>query len=157
MSRKRSRSIISTGTVTIVLIFVMLCMVTFAVLSLASAQADLRLSQKNADRSEAYYDAENRASDILFLISDRMVESKGQPDESSWYSFMRSSLEGNSGITFTDDSHLNYSVESGEEQLLHVSLRLSYDGAGRPGHYEILAWQIVSTHDWEADEPLPVL
>ena len=148
MSRKRSRSIISTGTVTIVLIFVMLCMVTFAVLSLASAQADLRLSQKNADRSEAYYDAENRASDILFLISDRMVESKGQADESSWYSFMRSSLEGDSGITFTDDSHLNYSV---------VSLRLSYDGAGRPGHYEILAWQIVSTHDWEADEPLPVL
>ena len=59
------KSIISTGTTSIVLIFVMLSLLTFSVLSLVSAQANLRLSRKSADRTTAYYEAENQANDIL--------------------------------------------------------------------------------------------
>ena len=43
--QKAHKSIISTGTTSIVLIFVMLSLLTFSVLSLVSAQANLRLSR----------------------------------------------------------------------------------------------------------------
>ena len=58
--RSSSRSAISVGTTTLVLIFVLLCLLTFSVLSLVSARANMRLSQKSADRTTAYYEAENR-------------------------------------------------------------------------------------------------
>ena len=67
MNEQKKKPIIGIGTTSIVLIFVMLCMLTFSVLSLATAQADLRLSRKSAERTTAYYDAENRAHICLPL------------------------------------------------------------------------------------------
>ena len=67
-SRKKQSSFSSIGITSLVLIFVMLCLLTFSVLSLVTARADLRLSQKNAERTSAYYDAENRANDILLSV-----------------------------------------------------------------------------------------
>ena len=66
MQTKR-KAFLSTGTTSIVLIFVLLCLLTFSVLSVVSANADYRLSKKNADRTTEYYEAENRANDILLL------------------------------------------------------------------------------------------
>ena len=60
--KKRVRPIISIGTSCILLIFLSLCLLTFAVLSLASARADLRLSKKIADRTVSYYEGEAAAS-----------------------------------------------------------------------------------------------
>ena len=70
MNEQKKKPIIGIGTTSIVLIFVMLCMLTFSVLSLATAQADLRLSRKSAERTTAYYDAEHRANDILLSVID---------------------------------------------------------------------------------------
>ena len=63
--RRPKRGMVSTGLSSFVLIFVMLSLMTFAVLSLVSAQADLRLSRKSAERTTAYYEAENAAGDVL--------------------------------------------------------------------------------------------
>ena len=68
MNPENKRSAASVGITSFVLIFVMLCLLTFSVLSLATARADLRLSRRSADRTSAYYDAENRANDILLDI-----------------------------------------------------------------------------------------
>lgn len=43
---KSRKPILGVGTSSILLIFVLLCMITFAVLSLVSARSDYRLSQK---------------------------------------------------------------------------------------------------------------
>ena len=67
--KNNRRSVISTGTASLVLIFSLLCMLAFAVLSLVSARTNLRTSQKSADRTTAYYEAENKANDILLKIS----------------------------------------------------------------------------------------
>ena len=157
MKQKNDRPLISIGTVSLVLIFTMLCLVTFSVLSLSSAEADMRLSRKSADRVSAYYDAENRMSDVLFRISGCMEQSTDSPEAASWYLGLRSSLEGVDNLTFTDDSHLCCSVPLETDQLLYVVLELVYDGPGRPGHYEILTWEVRSTYDWDSDQPLPVL
>lgn len=128
------RSIISTGTTSIVLIFVMLCMLTFSVLSLTSAQANLRLSRKSAERTQAYYEAENAANDVLLEILDDMRGDTELPE----------------------GGHVAYQVPVGEDQVLDVELTLYPDGQeGAP--YRIDRWQVESRYDWSSDEPLHLM
>lgn len=121
-------SVISTGTASLVLIFVMLCMLTFSVLSLVSAQADLRLSRKSAERTRAYYAAENAANDILIDIL--AARKRGLEADA---------VEG----VYLTESGCAYEVPLGEDQVLSVELAFAPEGG-----YDILAWRTVSAYDW---------
>lgn len=156
-SRKKQSSFSSIGITSLVLIFVMLCLLTFSVLSLVTARADLRLSQKNAERTSAYYDAENRANDILLSVISCIEEYKDSPDASVFYQKLRERLDGQNGILFTGADSLEYEVLLDKEQLLSVSLEISYETYDDGSHYRILAWNTVSTHEWESDSSLPLL
>lgn len=135
----------------------MLCLLTFSVLSLVTARADLRLSQKNAERTSAYYDAENRANDVLLSVISCIEEYKDSPDASVFYQKLRERLDGQNGILFTGADSLKYEVLLDKEQLLSVSLEISYETYDDGSHYRILAWNTVSTHEWESDGSLPLL
>ena len=52
--KKKTRIGLNIGTSSILLVFVLLCMVTFAVLSFVSANADYKLSRSLGDRTAAY-------------------------------------------------------------------------------------------------------
>ena len=62
----------------IVVIMVILCLVCFAGLSIVSANADLTLSRKLAERTSAYYQACNEAQE------DLLEASKKEPLEDSF-------------------------------------------------------------------------
>ena len=156
-SGKKQSSFSSIGITSLVLIFVMLCLLTFSVLSLVTARADLRLSQKNAERTSAYYDAENRANDVLLSVISCIEEYKDSPDASVFYQKLRERLDGQNGILFTGADSLEYEVLLDKEQLLSVSLEISYETYDDGSHYRILAWNTVSTHEWESDGSLPLL
>ena len=156
-SRKKQSSFSSIGITSLVLIFVMLCLLTFSVLSLVTARADLRLSQKNAERTSAYYYAENRANDVLLSVISCIEEYKDSPDASVFYQKLRERLDGQNGILFTGADSLEYEVLLDKEQLLSVSLEISYETYDDGSHYRILAWNTVSTHEWESDGSLPLL
>ena len=155
--RKKQSSFSSIGITSLVLIFVMLCLLTFSVLSLVTARADLRLSQKNAERTSAYYDAENRANDVLLSVISCIEEYKDSPDASVFYQKLRERLDGQNGILFTGADSLEYEILLDKEQLLSVSLEISYETYDDGSHYRILAWNTVSTHEWESDGSLPLL
>lgn len=134
-SRRPRRSMISTGVVSIVLIFVMLSLLTFAVLSLVSARADLRLSEKSAQRTTDYYEAENAANVILtgLLTADDLDAFAAASD-----------------VTLTEDGRAAFQVPLGDEQVLAVEVTLPADGAP----LRVERWQAVSHYDWDADKPL---
>ena len=136
--RRPRRPVVSTGVVSIVLIFVMLSLLTFAVLSLVSAQADLRLSEKSARRTTDYYAAENAANDILadLLAADDLQ-----------------AVAAAKGVTLTDDGRASYQVPLGEDQVLAVEIALPTDGQS----WRVERWQAVSDYDWDADRPLDLL
>ncbi len=56
---------ISIGGPTIIMIFVVLCMTTLGTLSLVTANADLKLTQKTVDSTTAYYAADNKGEQFL--------------------------------------------------------------------------------------------
>ncbi len=59
--KKKTASIFNVGISSILIIFILLSLVSFATLALITARSDYMLSRKYADRVESYYAAENQA------------------------------------------------------------------------------------------------
>lgn len=157
MKRRLSKSFFNIGITSVVLIFVMLCLLTFSVLSVVSARADLSLSQKSARRTTAYYESYNSAVEILKEIVACIDSQRDQTDETLYFQNIKEQLDGENGISFSDDQHLSYSVSLDSEQMLTVSLTLSFTPFENGNYYRIDMWKTISTHKWNSDSDLPVL
>ena len=60
MAGEASRNKVNIGASSLILIFIVLCMATFGLLSLSSAQGDLKLAGRNGEAVQAYYEADSR-------------------------------------------------------------------------------------------------
>ena len=67
-SKKKSAPFVNIGSSSLLVIFMVLCLVTFATLSLSSAQSDYKFSQRLADRRTDYYTASNQAEEVLHSV-----------------------------------------------------------------------------------------
>lgn len=61
------------GASSILMIFVVLCLTTFSVLSLVSARADMRLTRKQQQAVESYYAADAQADVLLREIDEALL------------------------------------------------------------------------------------
>ena len=66
------------GISSLLVVFIILCLVTFACLSLSTARSDYDFAKKNADHKTAYF---NACSEAEKLISD---STSGKSDDTSW-------------------------------------------------------------------------
>lgn len=121
------------GGSSLLVIFAVLCLTVFALLTLSTAAADSRLSQDAADAVEAYYRADSQAEALWARL--RAGE---RPEE------VTETAE-DAGSTL-----YKYTVPISQGQVLRVSLRLE------EGSWTVEQWQAVSTVDWQADEDLTV-
>ena len=161
MKKKTSRPLLTTGTSTLLLIFVSLCLLTFAVLSLLSARADKNLSQKTADRTTAYYEACNQAEDQIGEI-DGILEKiwKDTEGEEAYFQEIETYFENveNSDQESGDPAYswdmasrtLSFSVTLTDAQILSVSLAIPYPEEGGT-FYTVTSWKTVNTADWTPD------
>ena len=149
MKKKTSRPLLTTGTSTLLLIFVSLCLLTFAVLSFLSARADQNLSRKTAERTSAYYEACNQAEDRLGE-ADQTLEKIWQEtaNEKAYFQAVRKTVE---DLDFDEESHmLSFSVPLTDTQVLTVTLKLRTPESGST-FYTISGWKTVNTAEWTAD------
>lgn len=121
------------GGSSLLVIFAVLCLTVFALLTLSTAAADSRLSRDAADAVEAYYQADSQAEALWARL--RAGE---RPEE------VTETAE-DAGSTLYE-----YTVPVSQGQELRVSLRLE------DGIWTVVQWQAVSTADWQADEDLTV-
>jgi hypothetical protein len=75
MNRKKEKNEfhLTVGTSSILMIFVVLCLTTFGVLSFVTANADYKLSNKNAEAVTAYYQADSKANELLKTIDSELL------------------------------------------------------------------------------------
>ncbi len=93
--KKSSYPPINIGTSFMLVIFILLCMVIFAVLSLSSALKDYDYSKQKADHTKAYYEACNEAEEIYAKI-----ETEGHTEDSLEYS-----------VPITENEHLQMTLK----------------------------------------------
>ena len=143
----KKKSGFSIGASSLLVIIVVLSLVCFAALSITSASADLRLSQKLADRTSSYYEACNEAQTTLKNLSVSL---------SSIYEECRNEDEYEQKIKESLTNSLTFSCPMNENQVLQVSVSPLYPQNASNDFLEITSWQIVNITSLELDESLPV-
>ena len=136
---------ITIGISSIVLIFMILCLAVFSLLSLTDAKSALTFAQKHADTVQMYYESDASAQTFIRDYRDLYSEDV-QP--SDILSKLYPSLPSGSQVT-TDNETLvicEFPIRSG--QTLH--LELESDGS------QILAYYVYNNTDYVIDSDLPV-
>lgn len=144
MAKKRNNFTLNIGTSSVLLIFIVLCLVSFAVLSLSSAVSDYRISQKVSSHTMDYYNACNEAEETLASVDNYLKELYESGISRSTY------FE-------TVGRNLNYAFDISDIQSLEVGLHVLYPKADGDPFYEITCWRVITTGDLEYDESLNVM
>ncbi len=140
---------IGVGAASILIIFVLLCLTTFATLSFVSARADLRLSQRAADTTAAYYEADGEAC-ALFCALTGAAKTAAAPEP------LAAALPGLLGdrLFFSEQDAdalaLGYRVAIDEVRAIEVTLRFAFLD-GQPS-CAVEGWRIVQTGGWAGEE-----
>ena len=116
------------GGSSLLVIFAVLCLTIFALLSLSTVQADRRMAEASYQAVQGYYEADTEAELILANL-----RSGNLPDN----------------VTKKDNLY-SYTCQVSENQALEVEVQITEDS------YRVLRWQLVSTTEWEADDGLDV-
>jgi hypothetical protein len=144
MENKREFSM-NIGLPSIMLIFVVLCLVSFGVLSMVSANADRKLSQKVLERQKQYYEASNEANEMLAGVDDKLhaiYDTAGSRDEY---------------ISLISDIPTSYTYEVGDIQYLQVTLSFLYPSSPSEPLYQIMEWKLVTEDDLDYDSSLHLI
>jgi len=145
IDKKRSTNFgINIGTSSLLLVFVILCLVSFATLSIVSANADKKLSGKVTERSSSYYDACNQAN----LKLKDLDESLKAVYESG---VSREEFYGKVGNSFS------FCVQVSDIQVLSVSADIEYPKNNGDPFYSISSWALINTGSLELDESLHLI
>ncbi len=161
---KKQAPFVNIGSSLLLVIFLVLCLVTFATLSLSSARSDYSFSSRAAQRRTDYYQACNVAEDALAQIDAILVKAAGSSDGSgNWTKNLDfTQIDGAEfdavGLEIVydpEDATLSYQIPVNEKQALEVGLVFTPDRD--EGYYEIEKWQLVNTGTREDSQPLQLM
>lgn len=140
---------VNTGSTSILLVFVVLCLTTFAALSMVSANADWKLTKKAAAAAQSYYEADTAGQRRLQEIDKILLANGGDlPAAVTEIGALAEDMT----VTMTPQAYqVQYSIPAGTNLQLYVTLELAPSGSPR---YTVTGWQLASTAPWEEDETL---
>lgn len=131
---KTSSSFTNIGLSSLMVVFLVLCLTTFALLTLSTARSDYSLSEKMADHRTDYYAACTKAEEVLDEL-DKQLEQN------------RADFLTNETVTIKDtlvsieNEILSYDIPLENGQCLAVRIQVT-DASAADTFYEILSWQV---------------
>ncbi len=157
--KKRSYPVTNIGSVSLLMTFIVLCLVIFATLALSGALGEYQYSRKIADYNSDYYEASNTAMET-FMEIDRLLHDAYGTSPERYGSILEEKLSGLEGVTadFTGtEPTLSYQVPVNDTQNLNVILTISLSPAADEGYLKITAWQKVPATEWNGDESVDLI
>lgn len=146
MNRKQESSNgfgINIGSSSILLIFIVLCLVSFATLAISSAYTDKTLSSRVAERTQSYYEACNQAENSLAQIDSTLQAIyKEAANEETYFDIVGHSK--------------TYAIPISDLQILEIIIEIQYPKKPQDTFYKINSWRVLTTGDLEMDDSLPV-
>ena len=144
--RKGSGGIAGVGYISIMLIFTVICLTIFAVLSFQAAYSNDRLSLRGEEFTRQYYSADMQAKKILSGLDLKAAELAGGFDFPGEFSAAAEEISGgNASVTAREGAEcvlVDYSVALNERQYL--SARVLFRSAFNEERYEILSWKTIT-------------
>lgn len=134
MNKKKHSFGINIGSASILLIFVLLCLISFAALSIVSANADSKLTAKVLERTNAYYEACNEAETSLAEIDKTLIRVYLASESADDY--------------FASVGHSkSFNIAISELQTLVVQIEILYPTRDEDTFYRITKWQVVTDEE----------
>lgn len=125
----------SFGFSSILLIFVMICIVTFSTLTLVTANSDYKLSKKVADKSTNYFNGEAELYHQIATIDEKCMNAYyDTSDADDFYSAMN----------LSDSHEIKLTQNISSTQYIEVILNVNYPDSGHVHFLEIKKWCIVN-------------
>lgn len=141
--KKKTEFSLNVGISSILFIFVILCLVSFSILSLSSAVSDRNLTLRIADNNTAYYEACNQAEELLEGL-DRTLDE------------VYSSGISRTGYFDKVGKKKTFNVPIGDNRTLNVEVKILYPEKEGDRFYKVTMWRVEMTSDPDFDETLPV-
>jgi hypothetical protein len=152
------------GFSTILITFVMICIVTFCALALLTANSDYKLSKKVADRTTGYFQAEELAYQIIADIDKQLsaiysAHSGEENYKQNAAEILQKYADEHTDIRFTTDDSLcvSYTIPVTDTQTLSVSLQVCYPPTSDGVFYQLTEWKSITEYPQEDDTSLHLL
>lgn len=162
--KKKNLPITNIGTVTLLMVFIILCMITLAALSLSSSLRDAKMGEKSARRITEYYTASNEAEALLAAADDAFAHAYANAaDDGEYFHLIQEELS-SSGLnanltedTLSVDFQIDLNDSSALSVLIDVLPRQQIAEQNATSFYKILSWQVIRTDTWEGDDTLQLI
>lgn len=160
---KNQSSFTAIGSSSLLVVFLVLCLTTFSILSLSGAKSDYSFTERLSKHKSDYYEACSQAESILGNI-DQLLEqtylSKAMSQEeyldALTLTLMTTSAVPCSYSTKSGKPIISYSVPVDKKQALFVELKVT-NPAKSPNYYEIQTWQVAPSDTWKSDDTLNLM
>lgn len=150
---------INFGFSSILISFIMICIVTFSALSLITANADYKLSQKVANRNIDYYAAEAQAQERVAEIDDTLATIYQHVDNGQGYiQLAQRELPNGTWSDITDQSGIySFTQQVSGNQYLLVSLLVQYPDQYTKTYYRTVKWCTYIEEEPFEEQPLNLI
>ena len=175
-SEKAPAPFFNIGASSLLVIFLILCLVTFAILTLTSAKSDADFAEKLAHHKTNYYAACNTAESTLDEIDAVLADAWQLSDTDT----SKNSTSSGTAAVFTEietqltalnsreqlqlsmdftqsEPTVSYAVAIDDKQNLCVTLTLAAAPAKGEAYYRISQWQVQSSGEWNGDQTLNLM
>ena len=180
--KRKSRFFPGVGASSILMIFVVLCLTTFGVLSYVTANADRKISTKNAESVENYYKAYTQVQSKLQQIDSALLTAQTKIDTSvynntasaaqekqtggimiraplpnkNYFTFAKTELSAINAVTVTEteENKLQVSFSEQVDTNRNISVILTVNPYGEAQRYQITQQKLVTNSPAESSDTL---
>ena len=167
MNRKKV-PFFSAGLSSILLVFVMLCLISLPVMALSATKTDYQYSKRLADRCIFYYSAGAKTNDRIQIMDEVLCEAAEaaadrDPSErkeaflSEAGKRLEETLSPEELYTEGDVIYCRMTTEVSDFEQLAACFEISWSEEAGRGIWNVTGWKTEQTQKWEAEDKLPVL
>ena len=149
------------GITSMLTVFVIMCLLAFAVLSYTSARADANLSEKVSDNATSYYKADSSANEHLSELDAALntIYKASPKDKAAYEQSVRQWFAENTDDTLTGAKEgglfaVSFDEEAGTNQTLTVTIEIMWPDEENPWYYKTTEWTTENTAEWSPDNTL---
>ena len=139
------------GISSLILIFIILCLVTFGLLSLSSAKNDLSLAERNGSAVKEFYRADREGAQFIAMVDGTLKAMGNRPEDIS-----PKLLEEGLGEFYNKEENLiRTDIPMDRGQALRVELGIGIDE--KNGIWcNVRSFYVYNQEDYEIDQSMPV-
>ena len=147
--KKNTRQYSGMGASSLLMVFVVLCLTIFSIVSLRASIIDLKMSQKSLEFAENYYKADSLTEKQIIKLNEILIltsrESNGS--QNSFNSLFYPQISNLEHVNSAGNGVVTLKVDVSENQSIITVININSVGSAQS--YQIISRKLVTEFDWD--------